>query len=1165
MHNRKRAQAETIEAAAAATAATAATALAAPLAWPAVKLSLARHPTLLAPGREPVPLAPRDAALLAWLALEGPTPRARLAALLWPGSETDAARNTLRQRLFQLRRQCGELVTGSSLLALAEGVSHDLAEADELLAGETPVEAGEFADWLQRRRLQARQRVGGSLAAQADEAERRGDFAAALAPARALLAHEPLSEDNHRRLMRLHYLAGDRAAALLAFDHCEQLLKHEVGTTPSGETLALLRQIEGATPAGGAPLPAPVGSVPVSVLRPPRLIGRDAELAALLAAWRLGQAVIVSGDAGLGKTRLLEDLVAAFGAQPGPAGPVGRTIVHTSARPGDERVVYASVSRLLRALPRERLLALDGPLRRALAPLLPELGELGESPPAGGEALRTALFNAVTALFGPGGLGLAGCVIDDLHFADEASIELLRYVAGQSGAAVAAAAPVDTCRWALGARAVELSPAGRAWFDMLCAEPQAVHRPLRPLDLAQVAELVDSLGIAALGGAAVAESLWRHTGGNPLYLLETVKAWLSAPAPSSAPPSTPALLPLRLPAAANVRTLIGRRITQLSPAAVKLARCAAVATPDFSIELAAQVLGLRTLDLADPWAELEAAQVLRDGVFAHDLIYEAALASVPAPVARQLHAEVAAFLTTHQGEPARLAAHWAAAGRWAPAAAAYLAAAERSHSAGRAVERAQLLAAAAEAFGRAGDDAARFDALRQRAEVLATNDLGLDARAAIDELVAAAHTPRQHLQALSAQLELAVTRFEVDEALKLAPQAVQDARTLGDRALELRLAVIWSGVLGDVRRTAEGVAVLEPYLDWVQVQQDAELQWSYWEARALALDYAGRLAESVQGWQTCQALARAAARPDWLWRSMSNAAAGQSKQGRVREACALSAQARQVALATGEVGRVRLLQMQSPHAHRLRDVGRYDEALPLLEEALQGLQAEGSDTDVTMAAQRLALLYFFLGQPARAQRTLAEVRPRVPPGIAMFQRVLQAELALATGGDALTPTREALGLIADTNDVFHRMATLFASRIVGAEEGEALAAGLAVWAGVQGRQGLAMSGHVRAAAAAAAQGAWRRALPHAQAALTLVVEHQPESFYQGEVWLVAARVLAALGREAEAQRALDDGWRWVMTVHDQHTPPPYRESFLQRNPVNRELLALHTRGLPPPA
>ena len=90
-------------------------------------------------------LAPRDAALLAWLALEGSTSRAQLAELLWPGSDPVAARNTLRQRLFHLKRHCGELVTGtgtingtgngngSAALRLADGVQHDLADAESVL------------------------------------------------------------------------------------------------------------------------------------------------------------------------------------------------------------------------------------------------------------------------------------------------------------------------------------------------------------------------------------------------------------------------------------------------------------------------------------------------------------------------------------------------------------------------------------------------------------------------------------------------------------------------------------------------------------------------------------------------------------------------------------------------------------------------------------------------------------------------------------------------------------------------------------------------------------------------------------------------------------------------------------------------------------------------
>src|SRR5689334_17800817 len=75
---------------------------------PAVQLLLAHSPRIVQPSAAALALAPRDAVLLAWLALEGPTPRTRLAQLLWPDSEPEAARNALRQRLFQLRKQAGD-------------------------------------------------------------------------------------------------------------------------------------------------------------------------------------------------------------------------------------------------------------------------------------------------------------------------------------------------------------------------------------------------------------------------------------------------------------------------------------------------------------------------------------------------------------------------------------------------------------------------------------------------------------------------------------------------------------------------------------------------------------------------------------------------------------------------------------------------------------------------------------------------------------------------------------------------------------------------------------------------------------------------------------------------------------------------------------------------
>jgi DNA-binding SARP family transcriptional activator len=573
-----------------------------------------------------------DSALLTWLALEGPTDRVRLSAVLWPQSDSQAARNSLRQRLFKLRRLCGvALVHGAGTLALAEGVTHDLEDADSVLGNGSVSIGPEFDTWLAHQRERRRDRQSATLAELSEMAERAGDWRDALAHAHELLAMAPLSEEAHRRLMRLHYLSGDRSAALLAFDRCERMLKDEVGTRPDAQTMALLRTVELAQDA------APTGyrssqPVPASVLRPPQMIGREAESAALMQAWTQGQSAVVLGDGGLGKTRLLGEFL-----QEGA--------LMVLAQPGDKRVPYATASRMLRQLPRETLLAVDPLLHGDLAHLLPELGS-----PSGyrGEYERTRLLNAAVTLLTAGSRPVWRGIVDDLHFADDASIELLQYICSQLDGG-----------WIVAARDVELSASGKVWIADLQALQTTSTILLQPLTLSQVELVVDSLGISSLSGSKAAARLFRHTGGNPMYLLETVKAWLAQGADVRL--GETGSQPHSLPAPPNVLKMIGRRIGQLSTAAIRLARCAAISKPDFSIELAAQVLRLRTVDLADPWAELEAAHVLHDGAFAHDLIFEATLASVPPPVARRLHADIAAILEQQGCAPSNVAAHWQAA------------------------------------------------------------------------------------------------------------------------------------------------------------------------------------------------------------------------------------------------------------------------------------------------------------------------------------------------------------------------------------------------------------------------------------------------------------------------------------------------------------------------
>ena len=174
----------------------------------------------------------------------------------------------------------------------------------------------------------------------------------------------------------------------------------------------------------------------------------------------------------------------------------------------------------------------------------------------------------------------------------------------------------------------------------------------------------------------------------------------------------------------------------------------------------------------------------------------------------------------------------------------------------------------------------------------------------------------------------------------------------------------------------------------------------------------------------------------------------------------------------------------------------------------------------------------------------------------MIRLAHRAELEAQMGRDGLSMMREALKIIPNADDIFHRITTLFATRLVPPDEGEALAANLALWATARERHGVALSGHVRAAACALALDAPARALPHVEAALRLARRYLPDSFYLPEMWLVAARTLGDARPRRGGAPGRGRGRAWVERVHDTQVPAEFRDSFLRRNPVNSELLAL---------
>lgn len=309
-------------------------------------------------GGEPLSLrSVRIQALLAYLALEPARPHTReaLAALFWPDEPDQAAKQNLRQALYQLRQLLGEpaeallLVTRDTvqldpagdyaldvaafMRAIKQG---QLREAAELYQGELLEQlisgSDSFEEWLVLRREQLHILALDALHQLAEQALAQHDDTQAQQDARRQLALEPWREHAHRQLMLALARGGDRSAALAQYDICRRILADELGVEPERETSALYEQIragaidketsrQGDTMGFAPEHPISLSpNLPVSLASRHDLAdapdvgvfyGRERELG-LLDQWLTGERcrlIGVLGMGGLGKTALAARLV----------------------------------------------------------------------------------------------------------------------------------------------------------------------------------------------------------------------------------------------------------------------------------------------------------------------------------------------------------------------------------------------------------------------------------------------------------------------------------------------------------------------------------------------------------------------------------------------------------------------------------------------------------------------------------------------------------------------------------------------------------------------------------------------------------------------------------------------------------------------------------------
>ncbi|HEX9116799.1 MAG TPA: BTAD domain-containing putative transcriptional regulator, partial [Anaerolineae bacterium] len=273
--------------------------------------------------------APRVQLLLSYLLLhrQAPQRRQHLAFLLWPDSSEAQAHTNLRNLIHLLRRDLPEpdrffyvdaltvqwLPDAPALLDVAEFERAEAAGDDETAVSQCqgPLLPGFYDDWVIVERERLDQIYVEALGRLVQRHRNAGNLHAAIRYAERLAQHDPLREAAVRDLMLLHASNGDRAAALRAYHACAAALQNSLGVDPSAPTQAAYRQVMA--------LPAPA-ALPSSTLSAPILVGRADEWKRLCQEWQNAaaggpQVTLVTGEAGIGKTRLVADLAAWVGRQ----------------------------------------------------------------------------------------------------------------------------------------------------------------------------------------------------------------------------------------------------------------------------------------------------------------------------------------------------------------------------------------------------------------------------------------------------------------------------------------------------------------------------------------------------------------------------------------------------------------------------------------------------------------------------------------------------------------------------------------------------------------------------------------------------------------------------------------------------------------------------------
>ena len=633
--------------------------------------------------RKPPTLKSRS--LLAYLVLhrDRPQPRERLIDLFWGDRPERRARRSLTTALWHIRR-C--LPDEELILSELNTVQFDPGgelwlDVDEFQAQASRPDIpslqsavalyrgdlmdGFYDDWILTERYRLEHLFSEALTRLMNAQEKRGDHEAALSTAACLVQQDPLREDAHRAIMRAYCRLGRRNAALEQYHHCRRIVQEELGMEPMAETAELHQQIldgrfaaeavtEGVSTEVPSFRPAPAaGRNPLDVATRTKLVGREEELAFLRDQWQAVEAgrqglVLISGEAGVGKTRLVEEFAHGLRSR-GARVLWGRCYEFERVLP--YQPVADALRTLLPSLTSSELQAIPAWTLAEVARLVPEIlekrPEIEVTPAITPDHEQSLLLDATARFLAKLSSSTSLLfVLEDLQWASESTLRMLHFLVHHlTGRPVLMVGTFRPEEMASGHPVLDLR---RRLTRERLAKPLRLSR-ISPTDVEALVKEMSGAGEAIV---PLARRLYRETEGNPFFLAETIHALfemglihLEAGAWKG---DWDRLSREALPLPASVSELIQARTDRLSDDTQKALKLAAVLGREFNFELLDAVWGkgedatLEALDrmlrhrlIDEGWGT-----TARDYAFTHHKIQEAVYAGMPRRHRQQAHAQV---------------------------------------------------------------------------------------------------------------------------------------------------------------------------------------------------------------------------------------------------------------------------------------------------------------------------------------------------------------------------------------------------------------------------------------------------------------------------------------------------------------------------------------------